>query len=116
MRVVMILASLGAAAMTALIAEALVFGRFGDEGSILFALLWGKVTLADLYLGFALFSGWLLFRERSRARALGWILLVMCLGNAFTLVYVAVALARSGGSWARFWLGDRDPTYAPRRG
>jgi Protein of unknown function (DUF1475) len=116
MRAAMIVASLGAAALIVLIVQALVYGRFGDEGSILFALLWGRVTLADLYAGFALFSGWVLFRERSKARAVSWIALVLCLGNAFTLVYVAVALARSGGSWARFWLGDRDPTYAPRRG
>ncbi len=110
MRVAMAMAGLGALAMTALIAQALVYGRFGDEGSILFALAWGKVTLADLYAGFALFSGWVLFREAKTARALLWILLVLSLGNAFTMVYVLVALARSGGSWPRFFLGARAPT------
>lgn len=109
MRVAMVMSALACAGMTALIVWATLAGRFGDEGSILFALAWGKVTLGDLYAGFSLFCGWVLFREESKARAAVWVLLVLCLGNAFTMAYVTLALARSGGSWTRFWLGARDP-------
>jgi hypothetical protein len=107
MRAAMILAGLGAVVMFALIARAVYVGSFWEEGSVLFALAWGKVTLADLYVGFALFSGWVIFREQSQARALAFVALTMSLGNAFTAAYVLVALVTSRGSWARFWLGYR---------
>jgi hypothetical protein len=107
MRAAIVLAVVGALGMFALIGRAIAQGSFGPEGSILFALAWGKVTLADLYVGFALFSGWVVFREKHLARALGFVVLVLTLGNAFTAVYVLVALLRSRGSWARFWLGHR---------
>ena len=107
MRATIVLAGLGASLMFALIGYAVVVGTFWQEGSVLFALAWGKVTLADLYVGFALFSGWVLFREASKARALAFVGLVMCLGNAFAALYVLLALVRSRGSWSRFWLGHR---------
>ena len=107
MRAAMILAGLGAIVMFGLIARAVAVGSFWQEGSVLFALAWGKVTLADLYVGFALFSGWVIFREQSVARALVFVALAMSLGNAFTTTYVVVAIVRSRGSWARFWLGHR---------
>ncbi len=93
--------------MFALIARALVVGSFWQEGSVLFALARGKVTLADLYVGFALFSGWVMSREASMVSAFAFIALVMTLGNAFAALYVFVALLKSRGSWSRFWLGHR---------
>jgi hypothetical protein len=107
MRAAIVLAAIGAAVMVAAIVCALIDGHFGPEGSALFALIWGKVTLADLYTGFALFSGWVIFREQHLSRALVFVALVMTLGNAFTCVYVLAALLRSRGDWARFWLGYR---------
>ena len=107
MRGVIFLAALGAAAMGVLIARALIDGSLSHEGSVLFALAWGKVTLADLYVGFGLFSGWVIFRERQLGRALVFVALVLTLGNAFTCVYVLAALLGSRGNWTRFWLGHR---------
>jgi hypothetical protein len=107
MRAAMVLAALAAAAMLALIVRAVALGTFWQEGGVLFALAWGRVTLADLYVGFALFSGWVLFREKSTARAVVCVALVMTLGNAFTTIYVLAALHGSRGSWSRFWLGHR---------
>lgn len=107
MRVAIVLSALGALAMVAVIGRAIIDGSFFQEGSVLFALAWGKVTLGDLYAGFALFSGWVIFRERRLGIALLFVALVMTLGNAFTCVYVLVALLRSQGNWAHFWLGHR---------
>lgn len=107
MRAAIVLAALAALGMVVLIGRALAEGSFWQEGSVLFALVWGKVTLADLYVGFALFSGWVIFREKHLATALAFVVLVLTLGNAFTAAYVLVALLRSRGSWARFWLGHR---------
>jgi hypothetical protein len=107
MRLAILLSAVFAAMMFALIAQAFFVGSFWQEGSALMALAWGKVTMADLYVGFALFSGWVIFREASPLRALAFVTLVMTLGNAFAAVYVLVALLRSRGDWSRFWLGHR---------
>lgn len=113
MRPAILLSTLFAAVMIALIAYAFATGSFWQEGGTFVALTWGKVTLADLYVGFALFSGWVIYREASALRALAFVVLVMSLGNAFAAVYVLVALLRSRGNWSRFWLGHRS---AERRG
>ncbi len=107
MRIAILFSALFSAVMLALIARASVLGRFWQEGAVLVALSWGKLALADLYVGFALFSGWLIFREASALKALAFVALVMTLGNAFAAVYVLVALLRSRGNWSRFWLGHR---------
>ena len=107
MRAAIVLAGISATVMFVMIGRAMLLGSFGQEGSVLFSLAWGKVTLLDLYVGFGLFSGWVIFREASTARALAFVALVMTLGNAFAAVYVLVALLRSRGSWSRFWLGHR---------
>lgn len=107
MRAALVVAGLFAVAMFALIAWAIVVGRFLPEGGALLALAWGKVTLADLYVGFGLFSGWVIYREASVGRSALFVLLVMTLGNAFAAAYVLVALLRCKGSWPRFWLGVR---------
>jgi hypothetical protein len=107
MRVAIVLAGVTSFLLFAYIGCALAVGSFWREGSVLFSLPWGRLTLADLYLGFSLFSGWVLFREASRARAIAIIVLVMTLGNAFAALYVFGALVGSRGSWPRFWLGNR---------
>ena len=107
MRVAIVVSAVFAGVMLSLIARALVAGSFWQEGSALMSLAWGRVTLADLYVGFALFSGWVFAREASPLRALAVVALVVTLGNAFTAIYVLVALLRSGGSWPRFRLGHR---------
>jgi hypothetical protein len=68
---------------------------------------WGIVSLVDLYVGFALFSGWIVFRERSWPRSLIWIALVMVLGFFTASLYVLLALRSSAGDWRRFWMGER---------
>ena len=113
MRLAILLSAVLAGVMLALITRAFVVGSFWEEGGAMMALSWGKVTLADLYVGFALFSGWVIFREASALRALAFVALVMALGNAFAAVYVLVALLRSRGNWSRFWLGHR---FAPQGG
>jgi hypothetical protein len=110
-----VLSGFCAAGMFALIGRALAVGSFSEEGGVLVATIWGKLTLADLYVGFTLFSSWVLFREGSAWRAVLSVVLVMTLGNAFSALYVFVALLRSRGSWARFWLGHRF-VDAPRLG
>jgi len=59
----------------------------------------------DLYVGFILFSGWIIYREKSLARSVIWVVLMMLLGNWTASLYALVALLTSRGDWKRFWLG-----------
>lgn len=80
-------------------------GDFFKEGSILFSLAWGKVSLIDVYIGFFLFSSWVYYREEKWKTAALWILLIMVLGNFITGLYASIALFNSGEDFRRFWLG-----------
>jgi hypothetical protein len=82
-------------------------GDFSGEGSTLLRMPWGQVSLVDVYVGFMLFSGWVVYREKSVLRSILWILAIVILGNFTASLYALVALYRSGGDWKRFWLGRR---------
>jgi hypothetical protein len=82
-----------------------IAGDFWGEGSILFSMAWGKVSLIDVYTGFFLFSAWVIYREERWATALIWIVLIMVLGNFVTCLYATVALYKSNDNFKRFWLG-----------
>ena len=93
--------------MAAGITYALIWGDFVVELKIMQGLPWFHLLMLDLYVGFLLFGGWIVFREKSMGIALVWILLLLCLGNLLACLYAAFALARSQGNWQRFWMGDR---------
>jgi len=65
----MVLAALGLIAMALVLTFAFVKGDFTGEGSTLLSMPWGIVSLVDLYVGFALFSGWIAYREAAWPRA-----------------------------------------------
>lgn len=65
---------------------------------------WGRATLVDLYVGFALFAMWIVHRERSW-RAAPWIIATALLGNLVPCVYVVVAAIGARGNATRFWHG-----------
>lgn len=96
---------LGTLVMGGAILYALLAGDFTAEGGILMGMPWGVVSLVDLYVGFTLFAGWILYREPSRPVAAIWIVALMVLGFFTGSLYAFVALQRSGGDWRRFWLG-----------
>ena len=105
MHIAKILAFLGMLCMAGAILYASLYGNFRQEGSLLFSIPWGIVSLVDLYVGFTLFSGWILYRERSLVQAGIWILGMMLLGFFTGCLYTFIALQRSQGNWKQFWLG-----------
>jgi len=107
MTVAKAVALLGVVAMTAVLIYAFSVGDLGQEGSVLLSMPWGIVSLVDLYVGFFLFSGWIVYREKSFLRSAIWVLFVMVLGFFTASLYTFVALQRSGGDWQRFWMGRR---------
>ena len=107
MKLAKAIALLGLAAMTGIILRAFVVGNFSAEGNQLLAMPWGVVSLVDLYVGFTLFAGWIVYREKSWPARIVWVVLMMTLGNWTAALYVFIALQNSGGDWKKFFLGSK---------
>lgn len=93
--------------MSGVLIYAFTTGNIGQEGSVLLSMPWGIVSLVDLYVGFILFSGWIVYREKSLIRSAIWVVLMMVLGFFTASLYTFIALQASDGDWRRFWMGRR---------
>jgi hypothetical protein len=107
MKFAKILSLFGILAMTAVLIYGFTVGNFRADGAELLQNPWGIVSLVDLYVGFALFSGWIIYREKSLGRSLIWVILMMVLGFFTASLYSFVALNKSDGDWKKFWMGQR---------
>lgn len=88
LRSIYLLAGIG---LAGLIAYAIGKGDFWQEGAWLTSNAWGLVTLADLYLGFAVSAFFIAAFER-RFQSLLWIIPLPFLGNVWTVVWLAVRM------------------------
>ena len=93
------------AAMAATIIYGFVAGDFGDEGGAILDLAWGQVTLIDLYVGLALFGGWIVIRDGWRG-AVPWLVGLVVLGSFAASLYAFLA-ARRVDSPVEFLTGGR---------
>lgn len=91
MRAVRALAVVAVVVMLVTIAFGFVSGDFASEGSSIWVLAWGKVTLIDLYVGLALFGAWVAVREKRPVVAGSWWLALIVLGNLAAAVYLVRA-------------------------
>ena len=105
MKIAKFVSIIGILAMTAVLVNGFTRGDFIGEGSQLFVMPWGIVSLVDLYTGFILFSGWIVYREKSLPIAILWTIALMTLGFFAGSLYAFVALQSSNGDWRKFWLG-----------
>jgi hypothetical protein len=100
-----VIAFLGFIAMTAVLIYGFTAGNFSADGAELLRNPWGIVSIVDLYTGFALFSIWIVYREKSPARSVVWVVLMMIFGFFTGSVYMLYALFTSRGDWHVFWMG-----------
>ena len=107
MKFVKWISALGVLAMTGMIINALINGDFAGEGSVLLSMLWGQVSMVDLYTGFILFSLWIAFREKKVLPSIIWIFFMMTLGFFTGALYVFIAASTSDNDWQRFFFGKR---------
>jgi len=107
MKIAKILAVLGVLAMTAVLIYGFTAGDFSVDGGKVIQNPWGIVSLVDLYTGFFLFSGWIIFREGVSLRSLIWVVLMMVLGFFTASLYALIALYQSDGDWQKFWMGRK---------
>ncbi len=88
MKIVKILAMLGAIAMTIALLNGFINGDFFEDGGELLNNPWGIVSLVDLYVGFVLFSIWIVYRESSLISQIVWVVLMMVLGFFTASIYL----------------------------
>lgn len=105
MKLAKLISILGVLAMTIVLVNGFTRGDFFGEGSQLLTMPWGIVSLVDLYTGFILFSGWIIYREKSLLVAILWTIAMMILGFFAGSLYTFMALQTSGNDWHRFWQG-----------
>lgn len=91
--------------MTVAIGLGFALGDFAYEGSQLLAMPWGIVSLVDLYVGFTIYSLWIIYRERSFWRSLVWVTLMMVLGFWTASLYLYLVARQSHGNCDIFFHG-----------
>lgn len=77
-------------AFTALLIWAAVRGDFMAEGAALVTMPWGRVSLADLYLGFVIYALAVCLVERGNGARAFWALPVFILGNVWSALWIVV--------------------------
>lgn len=110
MKIAKLIALAGLLAMTGILIYGFTIGDFSVEGAKLLSMPWGIVSLVDLYVGFTLFSCWIVFREKALLSSVIWVILMMILGFWAGALYTFITLQTSGGDWRRFWYGNRSKT------
>jgi hypothetical protein len=106
MKIAKIISLLGIIAMTGVLVYGFTVGDFSGEGGQLLGMPWGIVSLVDLYVGFTLFSCWIVYREKAVLPSIIWVVLMMVLGFFTGALYTFIALQTSGGDWKKFWMGQ----------
>ncbi len=107
MKVAKIVSIIGLIAMTIVLINGFTAGNFSVDGAKLLQNPWGIVSLVDLYVGFALFSVWIVFREKHLLPSIIWVILMMVLGFWAGALYMLIALQSSNNDWYIFWFGKR---------
>lgn len=104
MKKVKIIAWLGAFIMLGMIVFSVMTGDLSAEGSILLGLVWGQMSMVDLYVGFLLFYLWIFRREKGLVSRLVWFVLMMVTGSLATALYILKA-AYESKTETEFFLG-----------
>ncbi len=107
MKAAKIIALLGLIAMSVVLVFGFTQGNFSTDGAKILQNPWGIVSLVDLYVGFTLFSMWIVFREKNVLLSIVWVILMMTLGFWAGALYTLIALLTSQNKWQIFWLGKR---------
>lgn len=107
MKIAKIVAWIGLLAMTGILINAFRVGDFGKDGVAILANPWGLVSIVDLYVGFSLFSAWIVFREKSLSVSIIWVILMMTLGFFTASLYTLIQLYKCKSDWPLFFLGHR---------
>ncbi|MEX1081124.1 MAG: DUF1475 family protein [Halofilum sp. (in: g-proteobacteria)] len=95
--------------LAAVLVYAVGYGYAWAQLGAIASIAWGQVLLVDLYVGFALFAAWMLWREGPGLAAAIWIVALLTLGNLVSCIYIFNALYQARRDGHRFWHGRRAP-------
>ncbi len=107
MKVVKVLSVLGTLAMSGVLLYGFIVGDFFEDGSVILNTPWGIVSVVDLYVGFVLFSAWIVYREPNKIYAAVLVVLMMVFGFLTASVYL-LYLAFKHKTVASLLLGAHD--------
>lgn len=107
MKIIKIVAYVCAIAMIISLVNVFLNGDLGVEGSALLKNNWGIMSLVDLFSGIAIFSTWILFRERNKLIIIILLILMVFFGFLTASLYILFNLYKSKGDWSKFFLGNR---------
>lgn len=95
MKNIRIIAWISTLIMTFMIIFSLLTGDFFAQGSILMELVWGQMSLVDLYVGFLLVYVWIYYKETKLLPRIIWALLMIVTGSLATALYVLIESYRT---------------------
>ena len=107
MKIIKIVAYICAIAMIVSLGNVFLNGDFGVEGSALLKNNWGIMSLVDLFAGIAIFSTWILFREKNILLIIILLIAMVFFGFLTASLYILFNLYKSKGDWSKFFLGTR---------
>jgi hypothetical protein len=119
---VRLLAAAGTVTMAVAIVVGFTTASFTEDGAVIVGLVWGRVTLVDIYLAFLFGWLWIAWRERSPGRAAAWLAATVVTGSLALFGYLLLASLRSEsipdlvvGPHRRELLAEGVTTRTPRR-
>jgi heme/copper-type cytochrome/quinol oxidase subunit 4 len=80
-----------------LIVYGAVYADIAGEGKAMLDTFWGRFTLGDIYIAFAVFYLWVFYREKAPAKKLLWFVFIMAGGSMAICLYMFLALGKSRG-------------------
>lgn len=95
MKLIRLFAWISSLIMTFMIIFSLLTGNFFEQGSILMGLVWGQMSLVDLYVGFFLVYLWIYYKESKLLPKIIWAILLIVTGSLATAVYVLIESYRA---------------------
>jgi len=111
MKTIKIIGILGTIAMSIALFNGFFNGSFFDDGGALFDNPWGIVSLVDLYVGFVIFSIWIVYREKSLLSQGIWVGFMMIFGFLTSSIYLLYVLYHSKGNILTFIHGKHASQY-----
>jgi hypothetical protein len=85
----------GAIIMAAMIGYSIATGDIAAEGQILMGLVWGQMSLVDLYVSFFLVYLWMFYREKTVLARVFWLVFIVFTGALATAIYIYLAASKS---------------------
>jgi hypothetical protein len=74
--------------MASMIVFSISTGNLFEEGAIIGSLVWGQMSLVDLYVGFFLVYLWVFYKESSLITRVIWAILFVVTGSMATALYI----------------------------